>query len=111
MSNISDNQQTFISFNSKSDEMGKILESKLKLDEMFKQFTNQGNALNSYIDIYNKQRLSLKRPDNDSDRTYHGGKKKFCSNFSANDDEYDSDDNNNNNNKRSKKSLVRQRRT
>jgi hypothetical protein len=54
MSDFND-QPTHISFTSISNEIKKVLASKIKLDEMFEQFTNHVNALNSYINIYGYQ--------------------------------------------------------
>jgi hypothetical protein len=50
-----ENDSTHISFNSISKGVKDVLASKMKLDEMFEQFTNQVNALNSYICIYHEQ--------------------------------------------------------
>jgi hypothetical protein len=91
MSDFSDDQPTHISFDSISHEIKKILSSKMKLDEIFQQFTNQVNALNSYINLYQEQ-LKSSSNINDSDRS---GKKKFCSN--VNNNNVDECSNNNNN--------------
>jgi hypothetical protein len=74
MSDFSDTQPTYISFNSISHEIKKVLTSKIKLDEMFEQFTNQVNALNSCITIYSQQLKSSSNINNSN----QSGKKKFC---------------------------------
>jgi hypothetical protein len=86
----SEYDDTYISFSSISNSIKKVLQSKIKVDEMFEQFTNQVNALNSSILLYNEQLKKQKTNVNDSDR----GKKKFCSNINNN----ITDECNNNNN-------------
>jgi hypothetical protein len=74
---------THISFSSILSEINHLLDSKIKLDEMFKDFTNSLNSLNYYIGLYQRHEIHPQL-----------GKKKFCKN---NDDNDDIDDNNNNN--------------
>jgi hypothetical protein len=102
----SESDATYISFTTISNGMDLVLDCKDKLENMFKVFSDQVNALNSYIDLYKLQECKQKRRDNDSNRS---GKKKFCSNFNINngDDNDDYECNNNNNNNNSKKSCKK----
>jgi hypothetical protein len=87
----SESDYTHISFNSIIHEMNDLVDAKLKLDIMFKEFTNRINNLNYYIGLYERHEVKhLKKGDNDSNKS---GKKKFCSNVNN-----VNDDNNNNNN-------------
>jgi hypothetical protein len=81
----SDFDDTHISFTSITKQMNDLIDSKLKLDIMFKEFTNNLNNLNYYIGLYERHNVHPQL-----------GNKKFCSNVNNNDEC-------NNNNNRPKK--------
>jgi hypothetical protein len=83
---MSDNESdsTHISYSSIVNEINKLVDSKIKLDEMFKDFTDSSNSLNSYIGLYERHNVLPQL-----------GKKKFCSNVNNNDDNNQCNNNNN----------------
>jgi hypothetical protein len=87
----SENDSTYISFNSISKGIKRVLHSKIELDGLFKQFTNDVNSLNSSIILYKEQLKSSSNVNNSN----QSGKKKFCSNVNNNNNVDECNNNNN----------------